>query len=268
MMTVCSDKNNDNTSGSLQILRHVKKIDTPMRDVRDLLAKILKQYHTVDKVGASLGVLDKTSSFSDHVSWCPVIAKLDRKKETLDETSKSHIADSLSYLEHVVGSFEEKVVTEIQAFRDQWMKKVLLIDALSVMLVVILAAVYIVLSGVTLNRDLLANVVQERPYFYAISTVLVLLAGFLFHCFVRKRVIKNMLGKDINSLNPGMSMALALKKNSRLRHSVFRPAPVGWNMMQRIRLRAVTLQINKLKQQMAEVLSQYTQEKKSESNVA
>lgn len=257
-MTICSDKNTDKTPGSVQIIRHIKKVDTPLLDVRDILVKILKQYQAADKIGVSLGVLDNASSFSDHVSWCPVVAKLDKKKESLDESGQSHLRESLTYLENLVVSFEENVVMEIMKFRDQWMKRVLLFDVLAIVAMALVLAVAVFFSGGELNKTVVISALSERPYFYALVMFMALVAGFLLHCFFRKKVINSILDKNLNSLAPGMSMARALHKNTRFRHSIFRPSPVGWNMFQKIRLNSVVAQVEKLKQQLTEILSQNT----------
>ena len=267
-MTICSDKAADKTPGSIQIIRHIKKTESPMVDVRDILIKILKQYQAADKIGMSLGVLDKTSSFSDHVSWCPVIAKLDKKKESLDESSQSHLRESLNYLENIVVTFEKNVVMEIMKFRDQWMKRVLLIDFLVVLVIALALAAAVFFSGGQLNEAVVRSALIERPYFYALSLLMALLIGFFLHCFIRKKVITNMLDKNQNSLSPGMSMVRALQKNTRLRHSIFRPTPVGWNVFQKIRLNAVVAQVEKLKQQLSEVLSQNTADKGLDTKAA
>lgn len=267
MMTVCSEKAADKAPGSLQIIRHIKKIETPMKDVRDILIRILKQYQVADKMGVSLGVLDKTSSFSDHVSWCPVIAKLDKKKESLDESSKSYLRESLNYLENIVVSFEENVVMEILKFRDQWMKKVLLIDFLVVAIVAIALAATVFFSEFQLSEAVIMSALSERPFFYVLTMIMVLVAGFLLHCYIRKKVLNSMLNKNLNSLAPGMSMMRALQKNTRLRHSVFRPTPVGWNVFQKIRLNALVAQVEKLKQQLAEMLSQNTDNEEPDTKV-
>jgi len=267
-MTICSDKTTDKAPGSLQIISHIKKTDTPLLDVRDILIKILKQYQAADKIAESLGVLDKASSFSDHVSWCPVIAKLDKKKESLDESGKSCLRESLNYLENTVVSFEENIVMEIMKLRDQWMKRVLLFDGLVVAMVAIALAAAVFFSGEQLNQTVVMSALSERPYFYVLAMLMTLLAGFLMHCFFRKIVINNMLDKNLNSLAPGMSMMRALQKNTRLRHSVFRPSPVGWNMFQKLRLNAVVAQVEKLKQQLADILAQNTDEKEPDTKAA
>jgi len=267
-MTICSDKAADKMPGSLQIIKHIKKTDTPLVDVRDILIKILKQYQAADKIGISLGVLDKFSSFSDQVSWCPVIAKLDKKKESLDESSKSHLHESLNYLENIVVSFEENTVMEIMKFRDQWMRRVLMVDMLMVAVVIITLATAVFFSGGQFNEVVVMTALSERPLFYALSMVMVLVIGFFLHCVIRKKVINNMLDRNPGSLTPGMSMMRALQKNTRLRHSIFRPTPVGWNLIQKARLNAVVAKVERLKQQLSEVLARNADDTEPETKAA
>jgi len=260
-MSICTDKNNDKDPGSLKILRHIKKADTPMHDVRDLMVKILRQYQAVDKVGRSLGVLDKQSSFSDHVSWCSLVGKIDQKKEILDEAGKSQLVETLEYLGSVSDSIGKKVIREIQQLRDKWMRKVLLIDFSVVLLLAALVALMLFWTGVKIDKQMLINVVEIRPIFYTLSTVIVVSLVYLLHQFVRKTVINNMLDKNLGSLMPGMSLSKALLLNTRGRHSVFRPVPVGWNFLQKIRLAKARSKIEKMRQQMIEVLDHYPSKK-------
>ena len=259
-MSICADKHNE--PGSLQILRHIKKADTPMQDVRDLMVKILKQYQSMDKIGRSLGVLEKNASFSDHVSWCSLVAKLDQKKETLDEAAKSHLVESLDYLGRLSSSIRQQVVDKIQKVRDRWMYKVLFIDMAALVLLVTVIMLALFWSGMSINDLQVVAALQQRPVFFGLSITLSLVLVYVVHLFVRRRVIENILEKNQGLLLPGMSLSRALKMNARSRHSIFRPEPVGWNFFQRKRLTTVATKVDKLRQQMIDVLEQYPANKK------
>lgn len=262
-MKTSVDQPNDKATGPLQILTRIKKIQTPMQNVQAFLLKMLRQYRAADKVGVSLGVMESSSSFSDHLNWNHVIEELDEKKENLDAAGKSQLHEFLNYLETTVNSFEKKIVVNIQKVRDQWMRKVLLLDLLVVAIVSALITVIVFYSGLTVNEEIVVSAFSNRPLFYSLVLVIVLILAFLFHCFIRRRTMLSMLD-DNNALAAGMSMAMALQKNARLRHSVFRPMPVGWNVIQKIRLSRMKTQLAKLRRQLEEVVLDYPD--KSELN--
>lgn len=256
-MSICSDKQ-DKEPGSLQILRHIKKAETPMQDVRDFLINVLKQYQSADKVGRALGVLDKSSSFSDHVSWCSLVAKIDQKKDSLDESGKSNLIESLDYLDKITTSISQNVVNEIQKTRDKWMVNVLLLDLFVIVVMAALAMLMMLWSGVNFSADNLVAVIAYRPVFYTLSAVILISVLFVLHFLFRRRVISGMLEKNQKVLYPGMSMMRALLRNTRARHSIFRPEPVGWNLFQKKRLQHIASRIKVLREQMADVLSHYS----------
>lgn len=252
-MTICKD----NTASSDQVIAHIKKSVTPMHDVQKLMLSILKQYQQVDKVGVALGVMDRSASFADSVSWCSIVGKLDHNKDTLDKVSKKQLSESVDYLENLMGSFNEKVVSQIQKYRDKWMRRVLLWDLFVVSLLSVFLLGALFLSGVNVSRDVLFEFVQQRPLFLLLSVITIVAASIQFHFFVRRKVIENMLEKNEDKLPPGMSLLKALIYNSRIQHSIFRPEPVGWTFLQKFRLKSITTKLKGLRLQMTDVLANY-----------
>lgn len=260
-MSICNNKHHDKPSTSRQIFVHVRESETSMRDVRDLLLEILMQYQQADKLGFSLGVLDKSSSFSDAISWCAIIGKMDHAKNSLDKVSKEHLVKSVDYLDELTRTFNEQVVLQIQQYRDKWMRKVLVWDLLIFGLLVLAISGGLYWSGVEFNSETYLGLIQQRPFSSILMAVLGigLLVGF--HFVIRRVVINNMLEKMENKLPPGMSLLKALIRNTRIRHSIFRPDPVGWNFRQRKRLKTITDKLVELREQLAGVLANYPDSK-------
>lgn len=260
-MNICSDKHHEKPSSSRQIFVHVRESETPMRDVRDLLLDILTQYREVDKIGSSLGVLDKCTSFTDPVSWCSILGKMDHDKDSLDNASKQHLNFSVEHLEELVKGFHENVVIQIQQYRDKWMKRVLLWDVTMLAVLLILAAVAVYVSGFSISMEAFAEFFQQRPVFTVLSimTGVGILLGM--HFLIRRLVMNNMLEKVEDTLLPGMSMSRALRRNARIQHSIFRPDPVGWNFNQRQRLNNISEKLGELRSQLEAVLANYPDQK-------
>lgn len=260
-MNICSEKHHDKPSSSRQIFVHVRESETPMRDVRNLLLEVLTQYREVDRIGSSLGALDKTTSLSDAVSWCAILGKMDHDKDSLDKASKQHLSFSVENLEGLIKGFNENVVMKIQQYRDKWMKQVLIWDVIVFAVLFTLAAVAVYVSGFGISMETFTGFFQQRPLFSILSilTSCGLLVGL--HYVVRRLVMNNMLEKIEDTLLPGMSMSRALRRNARIQHSIFRPDPVGWNFNQRMRLNTISEKLGDLRAQLEEVLANYPDQK-------
>lgn len=250
---------NENVSNSKQIYTHVKKSETSMSDVKGLMLDILKQYQKIDKVGMSLGVMDKSSSFSDAVSWCSVVGKLDHNKKSLDDVSKKHLAEAVSYLENLTGVLGSSVIQKVQEYRDKWMRRVLVWDFFMVSMLFVFAFLGLLKVGVAPESELLYGFVLERPLFFSLSSMIVVAVLLIFHFFIRAKVVKNMAKNIEEKLPPGMSLIKALIHNSGILHSIFRPDPVGWNIKQRLRLKSIKSKTAGLHQQLEEVLANYSE---------
>jgi len=117
-------------------------------------------------------------------------------------------------------------------------------------------------SGMTINDLQLVAVLEQRPLFFGLSITLGIVLAFVTHLFVRRIVIKNILEKNQGLLMPGMSLSRALQLNTRNRHSIFRPEPVGWNFFQKKRLSSTAAKVDKLRQKMVDVIEKYPAHKK------
>lgn len=260
-MNICNDKHHDKPSTSRQIFVHVRESETSMRDVRNLMLDILMQYQQADKLGFSLGVLDKPSSFSDAISWCAILGKMDHAKDSLDKVSKEHLVKSVDYLDELTSTFNEQVVLQIQKYRDKWMRKVLLWDLFVLALVVLAVGGGLTWAGAGFDKQIYFEFIQQRPIFFAlmIASGVIFLVGL--HFVIRRVVLNSMLEKMEDKLPPGMSLLKALSRNARNRHSIFRPDPVGWNFRQRKRLQSIIDKITDLREQLASVLENYPDQK-------
>lgn len=260
-MSICKDNHHGKESTSRQIFNHVKKTETPMHDVRDLMLSVLSQYQKADKVGLSLGVLDDKSSFTDSVSWCSIVGKMDHHKQNLDATSKEQLVKLVGYLDELSNTFDERVIQPIQKHRDRWMTKVIIWDILVLAIFVVAITAVLLLSGTKLNSESINVLIQQRPIFFSLAAVSGMLSFISIHFFIRRSVINTMLESLDEKLPTGMSLKKSLKRNARIWHSIFRPNPVGWGFSQRLRLQSLSDKAVELEGQLTEVLSNYQDEK-------
>lgn len=263
-MSICKDSHNGKASTSRQIFNHVKKTETPMHDVRDLMLSALLQYQKADKIGLSLGVLDDKASFTDSVSWCSIVGKMDHHKQSLDATSKEQLSKLVGYLDELSNTFDERIIQPIQKHRDRWMKKVIMWDVLALVAFAVTITAVFLLSGNKLTSASVSELIQQRPIFFSLMTIAAVTAFISLHFSIRRSVINNMIDSIEEKLPLGMSLKKSLTRNARIRHSIFRPNPVGWGFSQRQRLQSISDTALELEGRLSEVLSNYQDDKKSE----
>ena len=259
-MSICTDKHRDKQATSRQIVNHIKKIETPMHDVRDFMVDVVKQYHKADKVAHTLGLFEKKASFIDNVSWCSIVGKMDHHKETLTDSNKKHLTQLVSYLDSLVNTFDEEVIEKIQRHRDIWMRKVLLWDftALVIALLVIAGGVYAVSGSFDSIRNFQLEYLLQRPFFYAVILISLFLSMVVFHFKIRSHVMRSMIDDLDDSLPAGMSLIKALKHNTSIYSSIFRPTPVGWGFFQKRKLTSISEKMDALQDQLGAVLLTYS----------
>ena len=256
-MSICKDSQHGKKSTSRQIFNHVKKTETPMHDVRTLMLNILSQYQNADKIGLSLGILDDNASFTDSVSWCSIIGKMDHNKQSLDNASKEQLAKLVGYLDELSNTFDERVIQPIQKYRDQWMKKVILWDVLVIVVLFVALTAALFFSGVSLNSVSVTELIYQRPIFFSLTAIAGVVMLVILHLYIRYSVTSILLKTIEEKLPMGMSLKKSLIRNMRLRHSIFRPNPVGWTFFQKRRLRKISDKSLELEVQLTEVLSNY-----------
>lgn len=260
-MSICKDSHHGKESTSRQIFNHVRKNETPMHDVRDLMLSVLSQYQKADKIGLSLGVLDDKASFTDSVSWCSIVGKMDHHKKSLDAKSKEQLAKLVGYLDELSDTFDERVIQPIQKHRDRWMKKVILWDVLVLVIFALTITAALLLSGNNLSSASINEVIQQRPIFLSLVVITGVLTYISIHFLIRRSVINKMIDSLEEKLPTGMSLKKSLTRNARGWHSIFRPNPVGWGFSQRLRMRSLSDKALELEGRLTEVLSNYQDDK-------
>ena len=74
-----------------------------------------------------------------------------------------------------------------------------------------------------------------------------------------------MIEKTEGKRPAGMSLIKSLIRNARIRNSIFRPVPVGWNFYQRQRLDAISNMTLILREKLAEVFDNYSDVEQSKA---
>lgn len=254
-MNICSDKD----ATSRQIIKHIKKIETPMHDVRELMIDIVTQYQKMDKLAYALGVFDTRASFIDSLSWCSIVGKMDHHKQSLGKSGRDQLAGLLNYLDELTDSFSEAVISKIQHYRDRWMRQVLFVNFITLAVVASIFVAGLYATGIGLDKALFIESIQQRPFFYILFSIALLLSLFIFHFIIRRIILRSLLDKLDDKLPKGMSLSKALTNNARARHSIFRPNPVGWNYYQEKIMVSILDDLTLLREKLGTVLAGYSE---------
>jgi hypothetical protein len=168
---------------------------------------------------------------------------LEEIKSRMSEVSVERVYRIIGALENMANQIEQQAVPKINQARDQWMKRVLLFDGIILAVIIaILAwggfeAGYWGQGGVSTPEWMLN--LGDRPVLLVVIVLAVLGVWGVIHFFIRNKVAKRIARHLARIEGPG-SISAAFLKNTRWRHSIFRPIAVGWtrgsrNLIEKVR---------------------------------
>jgi hypothetical protein len=176
-----------------------------------------------------------------------ITARRDKDLEEIEsrmaEVSVERVYRIIGALENTANQIESHAIPRINEARDSWMKKVLLFDAISYAIILALLGWASVEAGYWadggLSTEWLASL-SERPALLVIVIIAILGVAAVIHFFIRKRVARSIARRLSRIEGPG-NIAAAFLKNTRWRHSIFRPFAVGWtrgsrNILEKVRV--------------------------------
>jgi len=168
---------------------------------------------------------------------------LDEIKSRMSEVSVERVYRIIGALENTANQIEQQAIPKINEARNSWMKRVLIFEAIIFTLIAALLvwgsfeAGYWMEDGFT-PPDWLINL-ADRPLLLAVIVLGLLGLWGVIHFFIRNKVAKRIARRLSRVEGPG-SIAAAFLKNTRWRHSIFRPLTVGWtrgsrNLIEKVR---------------------------------
>jgi len=169
---------------------------------------------------------------------------LDEIKSRMSEVSVERVYRIIGALENMANQIESQAIPKINEARDSWMKKVLLFDAIAYGVILALLAWGSVQGGYWTGGSFAApewlSGLSDRPALLVILIIAVLGIAAVIHFFIRKRVARSIARRLSRVEGPG-NIAAAFMKNTRWRHSIFRPFAVGWtrgsrNIIEKVRV--------------------------------
>ena len=224
--------NNENLMKSSQVKKQLKSLKTNKPDIKQRLLNLIEKFQCLDHIAESIGLVKDGFSFVSRVSWKAVISNLENKESTSEDVKLKDIVETIS---KSTEQLENELVPELQKLRNHWMFDVVLIEF------VLLSLLTLIIAGVTHLQGLWSwssfsvsfqPFLYERPVFSLLSTILLFVIFLLLHFNIRTFVAQQIASK-INRASSEFDLAGAFLKNTRIRHSIFRPDIIGWNWLTR-----------------------------------
>lgn len=189
------------------------------------LENLLQRLHQLDKFAWHMNLLSNNDSMLEHL----FTDEQGEIVDTPDEENQPHVTQRLTTaLAEMIDNLEQHVSWVMQAM-NRWCLTVLAWEF------VLLAIVAAIVGGLTMVEgngqawpvlhswwaELLA-----RPISMTVYSVLVMIIVGLVHLRLRKKMAGS-IATRLSRLEP-FDTARAFLKNTRIRHSIYRPQPVGW----------------------------------------
>ena len=230
-----SIKNNTRLMTSEQVKRQLKSIDTVKSDIKHSLLDFVEQIQCLDHVVQSIGLMKEGFSFINKISWDTIFSKLEKTDKNSPNLGYVELKDISETILRSSNQLENELVPQLQKLRNNWMLDVLLIEF------VFLSLLTLAVAGITHIQGLwdLSHIsfsiqpfLYERPIFSLLAAVF-LFAGFVWIHFSIRHFVAGQLVKKLSKEISEFDLTGAFLKNTRMRHSIFRPDIIGWNWLSR-----------------------------------
>ncbi|RMG57888.1 MAG: dynamin family protein [Gammaproteobacteria bacterium] len=150
--------------------------------------------------------------------------------ERMSEVSVERLYRIIGALENIANEIERTAVPMIKTAQDRWMKQTLLWDAVIYLLLAAGAGWFGYTRGWFSSLDV--AVLEQRPMLAGLTAVGILALLVLIHFGVRGWVARR-IARNLPTRESFGNVAQAFLRNTRWRHSIFRPRPVGWHLFSR-----------------------------------
>ena len=145
------------------------------------------------------------------------------------EVSVERLYRIIGALENIANEIERTAVPMIKAAQDRWMKQTLILDGI---LYALLAGVLGWLGHRQGWWSALPQLLEQRPMLSGLIVGGLVVALVVIHFAVRGWVARR-IARSLPTREAFGNLARAFLRNTRWRHSIFRPRPVGWHHFSR-----------------------------------
>lgn len=215
-----------------QAKSHVKSIRTNKQDLKHRLLGLIDGFQCLDHVAQMTGVVTKDFSFFKRVPIQPAMSFLE---EDDAGNNDSGLQEVVKVLESSCSELETEVIPMVTQWRNQWMLRVLVVEAALLILLALFIAglLHFVAAGQAISfTDFSHTLFYQRPVFSLLAGLLLLSFLVFMHFSIRHLVAKQFIN-EISRKSSEYDYAKAFLMNTRIYHSIFRPDIVGWNWFNR-----------------------------------
>jgi len=223
----------------MKLLKKVRSIKTDAFGVKDRLLNLAEQFKSLDIIGKSIGITDNNNNFTGRVTWQPILDNLDNSSDETSQADESALEDIQSTLEKSINELTEDVIPSLQRLQNKWLSRVVLFNLLLWTLIALIITACAYYNKIHSLSDIYAafqDQVLSHPVFIIVAGVIIFSGLISFHFWIRRKVavaIANKLDDEVSKLN----LSRAFLRNTRARHSIFKPNIVGLGCLNRKRLK-------------------------------
>lgn len=224
-----SDVNDTSSMSSTRLMKHLKTIQTDKQELKNSLLKALEKMRCLDQLVRSLGAVSQDFTFTNRVSWGSVFAALGEtsgSEAVTEETKLDYINDVLA---DTTAQVEQQLIPSLQQARNKWMLQIIGVELLLVMFLGALLAGITYLNGLWPVASVsfsVTDILYQRPLFTGLILGLLIISALALHFYLRNYFAIKVAGA-LAEESSEFDLAGAFLRNTRIRHSVFRPDIVG-----------------------------------------
>lgn len=227
-----SSENETIQISSSEIVKRLKITQSINSEMKNNLIMMAEQFHCLDRVAKSVGLLKKNFSFSNRVAWHDILSKLENLGKEPDDTDVSHVAEKLTA---ATAELENQLIPHLQKTRNNWMLKVFMLDIFILFLFAsfIVGAAYIQgLWDFSSFKVSVQMLIYERPVFSLIIAGAFVVSFIALHFYFRSSIARHIIHK-LEKETSEFDLVAAFEKNTGIFHSIFRPDIVGLSWFSR-----------------------------------
>lgn len=230
-----STKNNTYLMTSEQVKRQLKSVDIDKPEIKHRLLNFVEQIQILDHVTKSVGLVKEGFSFINRIPWNTIFSKLEATDKDSAKLEEVELKDISKTIFQSYNQLENELVPQLQKLRNNWMLEVLLIEFVFLSLLTLAVAGITHIQGVWDLSHIsfsLQPVLYERPIFSLLTGVF-LFVGFVWIHFSIRYFVAEQFVRKLRKEVSEFDLVNAFLKNTRMRHSIFRPDIIGWGWLSR-----------------------------------
>ncbi|NOY66321.1 MAG: hypothetical protein GXP13_02785 [Gammaproteobacteria bacterium] len=230
-----SSENIDSNITSAKLIRRLQSVKTDAVNEKNRLVLLARQFRCLDKIGKSIGLVSD-AAFTKRISWQGHVDRLEEKTETENsiDIAQRELSSSISQLQH-------QIIPALHAWQNKWLTRVILVETIILLLIAFALTGIIYYQGaadIPHLKTMLLSELYNRPIFLITSGSLLFFGLVAIHFRIRRWAAMK-IASIINTESSEFNLSNAFLKNTRIRHSIFKPGIAGFGWLNRKRLKKI-----------------------------